>query len=121
MAMEEEVRALLLAAAGCPVAWGAHPADTGLPRVTLTRVSGLAGLTLDGDDGLRQGRVQADCFGVPGPDLDAVEAAVKTALHAYQGGAVLSAQLLAIRDLTEADAGDLIQRVSLDFAVLYRE
>lgn len=121
MAMEEELRALLASAAGCPVAWVLHPQGTSLPRITLSRVSGVADVTLDGPGGFTSGRVQVDCDGVPGPDLDAVEAAVKSALNGYSGGSIWVAQQIGIRDLSSEEGGDVIQRVSLDFAVTYRE
>lgn len=118
--MEEHVQALL-AGLGYPVAWGGLGRGTALPRIALYRVSGGDDMVLAGRAGWIRGRVQADCFGATFAEAVAVSRAVVAALSGYQGGPVMSAALETIRDRPEEAGGDVIQRVSLDFALSWRE
>lgn len=121
MAIEEELRALLLTATGCPVSWGSHPQGTPLPRVLLTAISGISDRTLDGASGWGNGRVQIDCDGVVFGQAVLTARAVHGALHGYRGGSIWSASEIGRRDTGSEAGGDVIQRRSLDYAVTYRE
>ena len=66
--MEEDFRALLLAAAGVTnivgtrVEWGSLGQGVSLPAVLLTLIDGAEGMTHEGPDGLTSARVQVDCY-----------------------------------------------------------
>ena len=65
--MEESFRALLLASSSITaittrIEWGAVAQGAAYPLIVLNTVSGSGGHTLDGPDGLLQGRVQVDCY-----------------------------------------------------------
>lgn len=117
--MEEHLRSVLLAL-GHPVAWGSMGQGTGLPRIVLQQVSGSEPVALDGAVGTISGRVQVDCYGGSYGEAITVSRAVRGLLSGYAGGPIQLASLDAIRDGHDEAGGDVIQRVSLDFAVKYR-
>lgn len=118
--MEEQLISLI-DGLGYRAAWGGLPQGTALPFVTLYRVSGFDDITLDGRSGWISGRVQVDCYGKDYPQAIGVSRAITAALSGYRDGLIWHAALDAIRDRPEEAGGEVIQRVSLDFAVLYRE
>ena len=117
--MEEHLRALL-ATLGHPVAWGGLGQGTALPRIVLWDISGNEGLTLDGADGVIRGRVQVDCYGAPYLQALTLARAVRGLLSGYRGGPITLMQLIGKGGRPEEAGGDVIQRVTLDFAVNYR-
>lgn len=117
--MEEHLLALLSAAAGCPVSWGYFKNGASIPRVTLFRMSGKRSHTLN-SKGLMRASVQIDCWGKTFAEAIGTSRAVRAELEGYRGGPILSALLGAIRDGENADA-DVAQRVSLTFAITYRD
>lgn len=117
--MQEELRALLVPL-GHPVVWGGLGQGTALPRIALYQVSGTEGATLDGAEGFVKGRVQVDVYGATYASALLVARQVRTTLSGYSGGAIWSVLLDSIRDRPEEDGGEVIQRISLDFAVTYR-
>ncbi|SIO36483.1 Protein of unknown function [Rhodovulum sp. ES.010] len=121
--MEEEFRALLQAAlAGVPVNWGAHPQGAGWPGVVLNVIGGAEGLTQQGPDGLFSGRVQADCYARRYSDAKALSRLVVAALDGHRGGGFRGVFRVATRDGRDDDAngGDRLFRVSLDFMTHWR-
>lgn len=118
--MEEHLYTLL-SALGWPVAWGVVPQGTALPHVALLRVSGADDLHLQGRSGWARGRVQVDCYAASYAVAIGMRRAITEALSGYHGGPVMRAAMIGTRDLPYEAGGDVIQRVSLDFAVEYRE
>lgn len=118
--MEEEL-ITVLDGLGYRAAWGGLPQGTALPFCALYRVSGFDDTTLDGRSGWIEGRVQVDCYGDSYGDAITASRAITAGLSGYRGGPIWHARLESIRDRPEEDGGDVIQRVSLDFAVTYRE
>jgi hypothetical protein len=127
--MEEDFRALLTGASAVtalvPVArinWGAHPQGGGAPYLVLTVIGNEAGLTMQGPDGLWQGRVQVDCCA---PDYAAAKIAsraVIAVLHSYRGGGFRLVEHVATRDSREGGSNEAERafRVSLDFITNWR-
>lgn len=118
--MEEHLRALL-AGLGYPAAWGGLGQGTALPRIALFNVSGRDDMNLKARSGWIAGRVQVDCYGATYGQAVGVARQVRALLSGYAGGPIMRAALEAKRDQPDAAGGDVIQRVSLDFAVEYRE
>lgn len=117
--MEEHLRDLLLGL-GHPVYWGTLGQGTALPRILLQHVSGPERLTTDGPVGAVQGRVQVDVFGANYLQARDLAKGVRGLLSGYRGGPITMAKLEAIRGRPDEAGGNVIQRVSLDFAVNYR-
>lgn len=117
--MEEHLQALMEGALSCPVKWGYFSDGETMPRVTMIHSGGRRDHTLN-STGLMRGSVQIDCWGVTYSDALTASREVRGALEGYRGGPVLSAILSAKRDGRSNDA-DAAQRVSLTFAITYRE
>ena len=117
----EEQFITVLTGLGYTATWGGLGQGTALPRIALYRVSGMDALTLEGRSGYLEGRVQVDIYGATYGQAVAVSRAVTAALSGYRGGPIWFAGVESIRDRPEEDGGDVIQRVSLDIAVLYLE
>ena len=117
--MEEELQTLLDDALSFPVKWGVLPADATLPRASMFRMSGSRDMHLDGT-GLMETRVQIDCFGETYAEAITASRQVRTALEGYRGGVIQKAFLDAVRDGFNDDT-DLVERVSLTFALTYTE
>ena len=117
--MEEELYARL-ASLGHPVAFGGLGQGTALPRIAVYNISGSEAVSLDGPIGVMRGRVQVDCYGQTYLAALTVARAVRGLLSGYRGGAIRLATLEAFRGQPDEAGGDVIQRVSLDFAVTYR-
>lgn len=117
--MEEELYTLLSGAVAWDIAWMSLGEDARLPRGVITRVSGQRDMTLNGP-GLMQATVQIDVF--DDDNLGALTAGreIRAALEGYRGGVILGAFLTTIQDFTDDDAG-LLFRVSMRFAITYRE
>ncbi|TFL16436.1 hypothetical protein [Jannaschia formosa] len=118
--MEEQLYSVL-SGLGYTTSWGGLGQGTALPRIALYRVSGLDAVTLQGRSGFVEGRVQADIYGKTYQQAVTASRAVTAAVSGYRGGPIWHAQVVNIRDRPEEGGGDVIQRVSLDIAVLYRE
>lgn len=118
--MEEELVALL-AGLGHRAAWGEIPQGARFPFVVLARISGFDDMTLDGRSGFLKGRVQVDCLGKSFEQAIAVSRSITAGLSGYRGGSIWSAGLQGIRDGSNDRNGSVIHRISLDFAVTYRE
>jgi len=117
--MEGHLLATLEAVLSCPVKWGYFSDGETLPRVTLFRKSGRRHHTLN-TKGLMRGAVQIDCWGEAFAAAIGASRLVSSELEGYRGGPILSARLNAVRDSGNGDA-DLVHRVSLTFAITYRE
>jgi hypothetical protein len=134
MALEEDLRGLLLAAAAggaaltpaVEVNWDVHTQGVALPGVVLTLVSGGEGIAQDGPTGLEQVAVQVDAYAAtPGAAL-ALAREIRTVLHGFRGdgatGFFEGIFLTATRSGREAGANEAERpfRQSMDFDVNWR-
>ncbi|MBN9674642.1 hypothetical protein [Salipiger bermudensis] len=117
--MEEHLYSLLSGAVSFTVAWGSLGDGVGLPRASIYRTSGVRDMHLQGK-GLMQTRVQIDCYGATVEDAHAAEDEIRAVLEGYRGGPIQGAFLEATRDGFTEDT-QLLQRVSLTFAVWHRD
>jgi hypothetical protein len=123
--MEEAFRALLLASgevtalAGTRVNWGAHPQGHALPGIVLNVVSDAEGHTLQGPDGLSEGRVQVDCYALTYREAKLLARAARAALDGASGGGFQGVFLAGTRDGREGGTNEADRpfRVSMDFMV----
>lgn len=126
--MEEELLTVLLsdaavsAATGGRVAWVKRPQGDVLPAVVLNVIHDANGLTMQGPDGLWQGRVQADCYALTLVEVKAAARALISLLHGYRGGGFRLVEHVATRDSREGgtDEAEMPFRVSLDFMTHWR-
>lgn len=127
--MEEAFRALLTGSAAVTtiapanrINWGAHPQGAPLPGIVLNVVSDFEGMTMQGPDGLSQGRVQADCYAPTYAQAKQLSRAVRAALSGYRGGGFRLVQHVATRDSREGGTNEAERpfRVSLDFTTSWR-
>ncbi|WP_065328178.1 tail completion protein gp17 [Tritonibacter mobilis] len=126
--MHFELRAILRASA--PVAalcanrvdWGARPQGDDYPAIALHQVGGTQGHTLQGTDGLFQGRVQVDCYALHYSEARTLAQAVKLTLDGYRQDGFRGVFLMEDRDTSErgSNEADRPCRVSLDFFVNWR-
>ncbi|MCA2012397.1 DUF3168 domain-containing protein [Cereibacter sphaeroides] len=130
--MEEAFIALLRGAsavtdlvAAASINFGSHPQGRQWPGVILHVVDDAEGLTLEGGDGLSQGRVQVDCYAETFTEAKAVSRAIKALLHGYAGGGFSVIQHVSTRDGRAGEAATNVAdrpfRVSLDFLTFWRE
>lgn len=117
--MREHLYDLLSGSLSFTVAWGSLGQDVGLPRASIYRTSGARDMHLQGT-GLMETRLQIDCYGATVEQVGAAEAEIRSVLEGYQGGPVQGVFLESTRDGFEDDA-QLLQRVSLTFAVWHRD
>ncbi len=125
VALRSMLRAVPAVAALCRVRvdWGKRPQGDPYPAICLHLIGDREGHTLQGPDGLSQGRVQVDCFAETYGEAAAVARAVRDALNGYRGGGFRGVFLEGQRDNTERGSNepDRAARVSMDFLVNWRE
>lgn len=89
--MEEVLANLLLADAGIfsivgdRADWDESPQGLSGPRVVMSIISVVHGLTYQGVDGLSRHRVQLDCYGAMPADARALAKAVNARLSGFRG------------------------------------
>ena len=123
--MEEELRALLLATSaitsltGTRIDWGATAQGETGTRLVLWVIDGAEGVTLDGGDGLFQGRVQVDCYGDSYGAAALLSRAVVALLHGHRGGGFQGIFHESTRSTREGGTNEAYRpfRASLDFIV----
>ena len=127
--MEEALRAVLTGAApvtglvpAARINWGAHPQGAGLPGVVLNVISAAEGLTMQGPDGMSEGRVQVDCYAASYAAAKEISRAVVSVLHGHRGGGLRLVRHVATRDSREGGTNEAERpfRVSLDFTTSWR-
>lgn len=125
--MESAFRTLLTGSAVitavCPAArisWGVIAQGKGLPAIALNVIGNTDGLTFKGPDGLWQGRVQVDCYGLLYDDARALAGKIITLLSGYKGGNFQGIFLDGRRDNDDPAAFGRPHRVSLDFKTKWR-
>lgn len=129
--MEEAIIGLLLAAsgvaalAGARVFPGTRPQAAALPAIVINKISAAPSYSDDGEDGIREDRVQIDCWGETYTAAKNTARAVIAALSAFQGqSASVNIRYITLdleHDLRETggNAADYPFRTSLDFNVIY--
>lgn len=125
--MQREFRALLTGSAAVAalvsaqaIAWGAPMQGTRLPAVALHLIDDADGMTMQGPDGLWQGRVQVDVYALSYGDTRTIADAVIAALHGFRGGGFRGIFLAQQRDRYETGASDRPFRISIDFMTHWR-
>lgn len=129
--MEEALIAKLLATTaiaalvGTRIYPGAKPQGSALPAIVCNLISALPSYSDDGEDGIREDRIQIDCWAETYTAAKLTARAVVAALSAFQGTVSgITFQYITLdleHDLTEsgANAADYPFRTSLDFNVVY--
>lgn len=102
--------------------FGAQPQGAEVPYATLHLIGGEAGLTMQGPDGLVQGRVQVDCYGATALDAANVADAIVARLNGYRDEGFRLVTHVATRDSREGGSNEAerLFRVSLDFIFAWR-
>ena len=126
--MEEEFRALLLAASGVTalvstrVDWAAHVQGEPWPALVLHKISATTTYTYSGPDDLQQGRVQVDCIALTYLGAKTLSRAVLAALSGTRGGRFQGIFHALSREdrLGDSNAAERPFRVSLDFTTNWR-
>lgn len=130
--MEEDFTALLRGAsavtdlvAAASINWGSHPQTRDWPGIVLNTIINAEGLTLEGGDGLFQGRVQVDCYAATMTQAKAMSRAIVARLHGHADSKFSLIQHVGTRDGREggsqSNVADRPFRVSLDFLTFWRE
>lgn len=130
--MEEAVVAYLLANTtlagllGNRINWNTRPQGSQLPAIVLQRVSGTTDYTMDGPSGLKQSRVQIDCWAKTYGSSVAVSRAVKSALSGLRAdlgstniqGAFVDNER---QSFEQGAGGEEFHRVSIDLILNHLE
>lgn len=124
--MEEAFRALLTGAAGVTaitprIDWGAARQGGVYPLVVLNTVGGENGHTLDGPDGIFDGRVQVDCYGATMGEAVALSRAVHAAVDGHDADGFQGVFHAGRRTGREGGTDEAARpyRVSLDYLVIF--
>jgi hypothetical protein len=127
--MEEAFRGLLVTSSAVTVHapasrinWGAHPQGDGAPCIVLTLVSDMSGYTLSGGDGLRQSRVQVDCYAATYGSAKLLSRAVLQVLGGHQDALFRGVFHEMARESREGGTNEAerLFRVSMDFMAYWR-
>lgn len=121
--MEEAFAALLLndtavsALVGQRVNYLKHPQGQPYPAIVLNVIDDGAGYTLEGEDGLDQGRVQVDCYADDYASAKTLSRTVRAVLSGYRGGDFQGIFLDGSGDRYSGASNDITtpSRVSMDF------
>ena len=130
--MEDAIYALLTsypaltAIVGTNVWWYDHEQGSGLPSITLTKVSAVRGYVMSGPDRLAQSRVQFDCDSRTRTQALAIRDALLNCLSGYSGtvAGVEIQGIFAEHERFEFDNTNTdqeINRVSMDFSITHKE
>lgn len=117
--------ATVSAAVGTRVTPVARAQASALPAITYTTISAVPSYSDDGEDGIREDRMQIDCWGASYSTAKQLARAVVDSLSAF-GGTVGSLRIRYItldieHDLQEGggNAAEYLYRTSLDFLMIY--
>ena len=126
--MEEELRALLLAdpaIAGLVedrIDWGERPQGAPYPAIVMNVIGNIEGHHMNGPDGLFQGRVQLDCYGLTYGAAKALSRAVISLLHCHRAGGFRLITHVASREDRAGGSNEAERpyRVGLDFETAWK-
>jgi len=128
--MEEELIALLVANAGVSarlsqrVYFGRKPqAEAATHYAVLSVISLDRSYDMQGNTGHAAARVQIDVYAPAYKDAKVTARVIDAVLSGHSGGVFQGVFLMAQRDLTEMDAGDVnpLFRISSDYMIHYTE
>lgn len=120
--MEIEFKALVVA--GFPdvplarINWGEHMRSAGAPYIVIHRITMTEGHTQQGPDGLKQARVQVDCYSPIFGEASLMGEQAKEVLDFYRGGVFRGIFFDTMRGPTRESGdnpGESMYRASLDF------
>lgn len=125
--MEMDLRSLLQSAAPVTglvaessINWIEQPQGALVPYIGLQLVSDSEGSTMQGPDGLRQSRVQVDCYAASYAGAARIAEAVKSVLHGHRGGGFRGVFFDGARSFREADEATSLHRISADYLTHWR-
>lgn len=126
--MEDELRALLLASGdvtalvGGRINFGTHPQGDPFPAIVLNVISDAEDYHMKGPNGLFQGRVQIDVYGMTYGAAKAASRPVRTLLHCHRGGGFRLITHVSTRDSREGGTNEVERpfRVGMDFTTAWR-
>jgi hypothetical protein len=127
--MKIEFKALLTGSAAITalvpavrINWRSQTQGAGNPYIVLQTISGSEGLTMNGPDGLFEGRVQIDVYGQIIDQVEQISEAVKGVLHGYRGGGFRLIRHVGEREDREGGSNEpeRLFRSGLDFTVAWR-
>lgn len=129
MALEEDLRSLILAGPGIParVYWVQRPQAGDLPAIVLQRITGLPDYHMQGPSGLVESRVQADVWALGYGDAKFLARALIDHVSGFRGTqGTTNFQAIMIdgeRDLFEGGSNDADRyfRVSIDLMIQHNE
>jgi hypothetical protein len=131
--MEEALIALLkangplTALLGDNIYWVDRFQGSGLPALTLTRITGVRGYVMTGADGMVTSRIQCDCDALTYATAKAIARALRDALSGLSGtfsGVQFQGCFIdgGDRDTFEtAETTDKIFRTSIDYQIFHKE
>jgi hypothetical protein len=121
--LEEALRALLIgyapltALVSTRMVWNHLPQDTTRPAVVMFKISGAAGYTTEGPDGLESSRVQIDVQALTVSSMWAIRDVIIAKLSGHKDSTFRGIFLLSERQSSEKPGTDLYHIVSMDFEV----
>lgn len=103
------------------IQWGTREQASGLPAVSLAKVSGGPVYSDEGEAGLTETRVQIDCWASTFGTATAVARAVQAQLSGHFDGFFRYISLDVSRDLSEGggNQAEYQHRTSMDFIILH--
>lgn len=124
--MQEDFRAILTGEGFLnseDINFGAVPQGASYPQIVLTVVDLVSNNTMQGPDGLLQGRVQVDCYANSYGQATLLSRSVRDTLDGYRQTPFQGVFWAGTRDLRESGSNEADHpfRVSLDFMVNWRE
>lgn len=106
---------------GTVIDWGWNAQGAASPRIVLSVISGGDDATQDGASGLRENRVQVDCYAATYAGAATLKEAVVQALHGWRSAPVIGAFKINERDFPpDTAAGEVLARISLDFNIHHK-
>ncbi len=126
--MEEELRTLLINSSSIAaivsgrIDWGSRTQGAAYPGISLNLISNASFSTMQGPDGLLQGRVQIDCYALTYKEAKQLARLILALLDGYRGGNFSGIFLETERDYREGGTNEADRpfRVSLDFLTNWR-
>lgn len=127
--MEEDFRAALLTDTAlrslvppAGINWGEQPQGGGVPYVVLYLIGGADSMTMQGPDGLSEGRVQVDCYARGYAECKRLSRAIVARMNGYRTTRLRLVQHVGTRDDREGGSNEAerLFRVSLDFTTSWR-
>jgi len=122
--MEEELYALLASSLSVPdeaIGWFTAPQGVPRPHVVLNVIADAEGLVMSGPNGIFEGIVQVDVYGMDRIVTKALARAIRSLLHGYRSGGFKLIRHDRTRDTREGGSNEAERpyRVSMDFTTAW--